>query len=58
MKTQIRIIFILVISAMALYGCEEDSEDLLKDLAEGKMVVVAMKWYWTVRLGSMEAPEE
>lgn len=43
MKTQIRIIFILVISAMALYGCEEDSEDLLKDLAEGKMVVVVNK---------------
>lgn len=40
MKTQLRILCILVLSTMVFCGCEEDSEGLLKDLAEGKMVVI------------------
>jgi len=40
MKTQIRTLFILVLSAILSYGCDEESTGLLEDLAQGKMVVI------------------
>lgn len=40
MKTQIKTMFIIVLSTMVFYGCDDESTGLLKDLAEGKMVVV------------------
>lgn len=40
MKTQLRFLSIILLSTMIFCGCEEEPEGLLKDLAEGKMVVI------------------